>query len=310
MADERVQRPLHRLARQCRELDDRLSGKGGRTRRPPHQHQAACAVASAFHTVSGVAGMSICVTPSPDSASMMRVDHRRRTADRARLAGALDAERIGLAGHLQQIDLDVRQIVGARQCVVHEDCRTAAGRACRSWCAPAAPGRGPVRRRHAPGRARSSGSPSCRSRRTRGSADDDHAGLGIHLHLGHVAAIREGVLGDIGHFGGIERGRRLAGRRLLPLRGGERDDVDAAVGADDGEPLPSREGDDRAGAASSTSAAACLPLSITVSRWSAGSPGLRNRGCASHRCRRRSEWCPCRPGGRGSSRRRCRAAAT
>ena len=30
--------------------------------------------------------------------------------------------------------------------------------------------------------------------------------------------------------------RRLAGRRLLPLRGGERDDVDAAVGADDGEP--------------------------------------------------------------------------
>ena len=68
-------------------------------------------------------------------------------------------------------------------------------------------------------------------------ADDlDHAGLGIHLHFGHVAAIRERVLGDSRHFGGIERGRLLAGRRFLPLRGGERDDVDAAIGADDGKP--------------------------------------------------------------------------
>ncbi len=62
-----------------------------------------------------------------------------------------------------------------------------------------------------------------------------HAGLRIHLHFGHVAAVGEGVFRDVDDFGGIERDRLLAGRRLLPLRGGERDDVDAAVGADDGE---------------------------------------------------------------------------
>jgi hypothetical protein len=68
-------------------------------------------------------------------------------------------------------------------------------------------------------------------------ADDlDDAGLGIHLHLGHVAAIGEGVLGDRRHFGGIQRGRRLAGRGFLALRGGERDDVDASIRADDGKP--------------------------------------------------------------------------
>ena len=69
---------------------------------------------------SGVAGMSICVTPSTDSASMIALI----------IAGGLPTEPAspapftpsGLdgAGHFQQIDLDVRKIVGARQCVVHE----------------------------------------------------------------------------------------------------------------------------------------------------------------------------------------------
>ena len=119
-------------------------------------------------------------------------------------------------------------------------------------------------------------------------ADDlDHAGLGIHLHLGHVAAVREGVLGDRRHLGGVQRGRRLAGRRLLPLRGGERDDVDAAIGADDGEPAVARSAMS-AGAASSTSAAACLPLSITVvggqqDRLAFGIEAARAAGAAADR---------------------------
>jgi len=52
-----------------------------------------------------------------------RVDQRRRAANRPRLARALHPQRIGRAGNLQQFHLDIRELVGMRQRVVHETAR-------------------------------------------------------------------------------------------------------------------------------------------------------------------------------------------
>src|SRR6185312_2288972 len=48
------------------------------------------------------------------------VDHRRRRADRTALAGALDADRVGLAGAAELVEMEARQIVGARHAVILE----------------------------------------------------------------------------------------------------------------------------------------------------------------------------------------------
>jgi len=48
-----------------------------------------------------------------------RIDHGGARADRARLAGALDAHRIGLAGHVVGLEGKGRCIGGTRKCVVH-----------------------------------------------------------------------------------------------------------------------------------------------------------------------------------------------
>ena len=74
----------------------------------------------ACHTRCGVAGMSMWVTPSGASASMTAFIDRRQRADGAGLAGALDAERIGLGRHLVGRRSRTRQIVGARHAVIHE----------------------------------------------------------------------------------------------------------------------------------------------------------------------------------------------
>src|SRR5262249_25768706 len=49
-----------------------------------------------------------------------RINYRRRRADGARLADALDAERICLARHLLELRFYVRHRVGTRHAVVHE----------------------------------------------------------------------------------------------------------------------------------------------------------------------------------------------
>ena len=64
--------------------------------------------------VSGVAGMSMCSTPSGRSASRIGIDDGRRRADRAGLADALDAERIGLGRDLLQRRLELREACRAR----------------------------------------------------------------------------------------------------------------------------------------------------------------------------------------------------
>jgi len=49
-----------------------------------------------------------------------RIDQRRRAADRASLTGTLHAKRIGLSRPFVEIHVNIRQIIGARQRVIHE----------------------------------------------------------------------------------------------------------------------------------------------------------------------------------------------
>src|SRR3546814_4746978 len=60
-----------------------------------------------------VTGVQTCALP-------ICVHRRRRRAHCARLAGALDAERIGLARHLAEDHLDLGEIVGPRHAVIGE----------------------------------------------------------------------------------------------------------------------------------------------------------------------------------------------
>ena len=53
----------------------------------------------------------------------MAAHHRLRRRHRAGLARALDAERVGAGRHAVQLDVEVRQVGGARQRVVHEASR-------------------------------------------------------------------------------------------------------------------------------------------------------------------------------------------
>ncbi len=93
---------------------------------------------SALHTRSAVSG--ICTASAPArraparaSASTTALTTRGRGADRAELADALDAERVVQAGHrLVHLGAEAAHHVGARQRVVHEACRSAAGPISRS----------------------------------------------------------------------------------------------------------------------------------------------------------------------------------
>jgi hypothetical protein len=57
------------------------------------------------------------------------------------------------------------------------------------------------------------------------------ARLRVHLHLGHMAAIREGVSLDLRRLQRVEQRGRLARGHALPLRRRELEDADAAVRA-------------------------------------------------------------------------------
>ena len=74
----------------------------------------------ARQTRSGVAGMSIWSMPSGAQRIDDRVHDRLRRGDAAGLARALDAERIGRRRQLDEGDVEGRQVVGARQRVIHQ----------------------------------------------------------------------------------------------------------------------------------------------------------------------------------------------
>ena len=110
----------------------------------------------------------------------------------------------------------------------------------------------------------------------------DNTGFRIDLDLGHVAAVRECVGVDRRDLGGIQQRRRLTGRRFLPLGRRQRDDIDAAIGADDGEAALG-EGDigDRG---LQFLGGGLLALLDDGFETSAGSPDPRNTGCGRRRC--------------------------
>ena len=64
--------------------------------------------------------MSIWVDAERRQRIEYRADDRLRRRHRAGLAGAFHAERIGIGRHAGQRDVELRQVVGARQCIVHE----------------------------------------------------------------------------------------------------------------------------------------------------------------------------------------------
>ena len=137
------------------------------------------------------------------------VDQRRRTADRARLARALHAQRIGGAGNFQQIDLDIRQIAGARQRIVHE---TAGQQLTRIRIEHGVlQDRLTEALRHAAGHltAHDQRIHRCAKVVTNDIANDGgDAGFRIDLDLRHVAAVGESVIVDRRDLGGVERDRR------------------------------------------------------------------------------------------------------
>ena len=135
-------------------LADMLRRPTARTA-PSSSYSAACFIDASWiarQTTSGVAGMSSFVMPD---APAQRVDdgvhHRRAGADRAGLAGALDAERIALARHIARLEMEERHVVGARHGIVGERRRDQLAVVANRRCAPAAPGRCPARCRHEPG---------------------------------------------------------------------------------------------------------------------------------------------------------------
>ena len=158
------------------------------------QTQAALAVCSACHTRSGVAGMSIWVTPTGESASMIAL----MTAGGLPTAPASPApftpSGIGAARHFDQLDLDVRQVVRARQRVVHEAAgqelaRTLVIRGALQNRLPEALGDAAVNLAAHHHRVH-------RFTHVIGDtvADDEGVpGIRINLHLGNVAAVRESV---------------------------------------------------------------------------------------------------------------------
>ena len=90
---------------------------------------------------SGVSGMSMYVTPSGRSASITALVDRRRGGDRARLADALDAERVDRRRRLGAVGLEARQLRGAWAARSRRTCRSRAGRPRRRGPARRAPGR-------------------------------------------------------------------------------------------------------------------------------------------------------------------------
>ena len=127
------------------------------------------------------------------------IDHRRRRGDRPGLAAALDAERIVPARHLDGGDVHRRHVGGVRHRVVHER----AGEQL-----PAVVVDGMLHQRlaealndapvHLTGdQHRVDHHPEIVDRHI--VDDAGRAGIGVDLHLGDVAAVREGPGVDLGH---------------------------------------------------------------------------------------------------------------
>ena len=144
----------------------RLSGARG-TYRPVR------ALRSARQTFSRVAGMSMCLSPvRAYSASTTALITAGGAADRARLAGALHAERVRrCTGTLWNVAVERRHVVGARHRVVHERAgEELAGLRVVDPRARAAPGRRPAPSRRGSGPRAAAGSSCGRSRRRSCSA--------------------------------------------------------------------------------------------------------------------------------------------
>ena len=95
-------------------------GSAETAHRPARANHSAARFTGAFcaarHTTCGVAGM---VTSSCPTASLIALMTAGRRGDGARLAAALDAERVRRTGGHDRVDLERRQVVGARHAVVH-----------------------------------------------------------------------------------------------------------------------------------------------------------------------------------------------
>ena len=72
------------------------------------------------HSFSGRSIMSMCVTPNSAQRVDRRVDDARRRAERAGLAHALGAEWVHRRRRHRRVELEAREVGGARQRVVHE----------------------------------------------------------------------------------------------------------------------------------------------------------------------------------------------
>ena len=162
-----------------------------------------------------------------------RIDERRRAANRARFTRALHAKRIGLTRDFDEIHINIRQVIGARQRVIHEGCRQKLaafrikGSAFQHGLANAL--------RHTPMHL------AAHDQRVQRMADIinhhiirnlDDAGIGVHLNLCRMAAIGEGVGFDLRHFQRIQKRHFLAlsGTRLL--RCCQFQNANALIGAD------------------------------------------------------------------------------
>lgn len=77
----------------------------------------------ACQTRFGVAGISMCATPSGRSASRMASTMMGGEAHRTGFPDALDAQRIGAAGDLEVFDGHRREIIGAWHAAVTEAAR-------------------------------------------------------------------------------------------------------------------------------------------------------------------------------------------
>ncbi len=165
-----------------------------------------------------------------------RVHHRGQRAGAAGLAAALDAERIGLGRHRMCADRERRHVGGARQRIVH----VGAGEELAF---------GIVDRHLHQGLADALHGAAMQLALDDHRIDDgaeivdagifhhrDHAGIGIDLDLGDMAAVGEGGGGALAHMAHVERGRH-AFRQVDPAADllGQVHDADGAIGAGDDE---------------------------------------------------------------------------
>src|ERR1051326_8712115 len=147
-----------------------------------------------------------------------RVHHRRRRGDGAGFAAALDAQRIGRAFGLGHVDLERRQIVGARHGVVH----VGAGDELALVVVD-----GVLEQRLADALRHAAVHLALDDHRIdhgaeivdRGPARDRHlAGIAIDLDFANVTASREGEIGRVVERGLFEAGLDFAGRKFVKSR--------------------------------------------------------------------------------------------